>query len=1193
MIGFDDEESVNKEPDDPVVLDPVREDPNKISSVDIGENEIQSKIPTIAQPQEVGDSVSGKDDQKEEPIKIQVSKNEIKDEKVESVVKTVADKVDEFIFNSETDVPTKASVKVNFTQSLDATKVEILKDDEILEVEVAIAGSGNDFKVELPIDNTFKLDTQELEEVLDVSIEPSFEDYHDSNANKIIAKTVTKAVEDILNADDKDSPTKLVINLAESPEIEEIDVSIEHFNRKVLANITSPGQSKKTETIELPIDQVDDLETSIKTNLDIKEILDVSIEPSFNDIHDTNVNQVLANTINKAVENIVNAEDTKIPPSTLVVNLAQSPLLEEIDVSIEHFDEKVQANVTSPGPSVKTNTFELPIEETINLESEIKSNLDIQEVLDFSIEPSFNDIHDSEAHKVIADTITKAVEDIVKSDDTSSPPSTLIVNVAKGPAIEEIDVAIEQFEKKIQANITSPGKSEKVDTFELPIAETDKLKTDIQEVLDFSIEPSFNDVQDSEAHKVIADTITKAVEDIVKSDDSKSKPSTLVVNVEKSPSIEEVDVAIEQFNEKIQANIMSPGKFEKVDTFELPIAEPDQLKTNIQEVLDFSIEPSFNDINDPEAKKVIADTITKVVEDIVKADDSSLPPSTLVVNVTKSPSIEEVDVSIEQFDQKIHANITSPGKSDKVDTFELPIEEGNKLKTNIQEVIDFSIEPSFSDIHDSETNNAIADTITKAVEDIVKSDTSSSPPSTLVVNVEKSPAIEEIDVAIEQLDQKIQANITSPGKSEKVDTFKLPIAEADKLKTNIKTNLDAIEIIDAAIEPSFYDINDANKIIANTIKGAVEDIVKADNDAKSQPPSTLVVNVAKSPVIEEIDVSIEHFEEKIFANITSPGEKAEILDTFEVSLENISNLDDQIKTNLDTKEKEKKDESLVKEISQVLHEFVQSDKSQLPRMVRIDIIKNKGFEEIDVAIQQHKEEGEEEIIKIVAQVPAKDNVNITFTVIPGSKTEQLKDLDKINLENDITKNLQVPKIDDPIIKKKLASKIKDVATKAEVPSTIVIEVEGENDVTESNIDLEEESSQASDDVKFNVKVPSDKQTTKVISIEVPKKKGDEGKVDEERLEEIFDEEIVSLRKDAPDFEMNFGELGITVGTRPTEDSEAVTTNVPRRQEDFGFETTSESFNIQDIMSIDKFGFTISAPVTSEVTEKGKVSIIIE
>merc|ERR1719210_1843776 len=160
-----------------------------------------------------------------------------------------------------------------------------------------------------------------------------------------------------------------------------------------------------TETIELPIDQVDDLETSIKTNLDIKEILDVSIEPSFDDIHDTNVNHVLANTINKAVENIVNAEDTKIPPSTLVVNLAQSPLLEEIDVSIEHFDEKVQANVTSPGPFVKTNTFELPIEETTNLESEIKSNLDIQEILDFSIEPSFNDIHDSEAHNVIADTI--------------------------------------------------------------------------------------------------------------------------------------------------------------------------------------------------------------------------------------------------------------------------------------------------------------------------------------------------------------------------------------------------------------------------------------------------------------------------------------------------------------------------------------------------------------------------------------------------------------------------------------------------------------------------------------------------------------------------------------------------------------------------------------------------------------------
>ena len=166
-------------------------------------------------------------------------------------------------------------------------------------------------------------------------------------------------------------------------------------------------------------------------------------------------------------------------------------------------------------------------------------------------------------------------------------------------------------------------------------------------------------------------------------------------------------------------------------------------------------------------------------------------------------------------------------------------------------------------------------------------------------------------------------------------------------------------------------------------------------------------------------------------------------------------------------------------------------------------------------------------------------------------------------------------------KAQVSMKVKEVASKNQIPETIVIEIEEEN-VFETKIDLEENS--AKNDVKFNVKVPSSQDTIKLISIEVPKNKDNSG-IDEKRLEQIINQEIATVQnvKEKEPFVMSIDEFGFTIATIKVDDADQVTKSPPQLTDVIGQEKSTEGS--LDVMSMDEFGFTISVPVTS-VTEKG-------
>ena len=103
---------------------------------------------------------------------------------------------------------------------------------------------------------------------------------------------------------------------------------------------------------------------------------------------------------------------------------------------------------------------------------------------------------------------------------------------------------------------------------------------------------------------------------------------------------------------------------------------------------------------------------------------------------------------------------------------------------------------------------------------------------------------------------------------------------------------------------------------------------------------------------------------------------------------------------------------------------------------------------------------------------------------------------------------------------------------------------------------------------------------------MPKNEGN-NEIDEKRLEEILDKEIVSVQsKNESPFEISIDKFGMTIATRPFEDFDPVTSN-PIQSQDADKVLSKTESPMQDLMSIDQFGFTISIPVSSETTGKGK------
>ena len=830
-------------------------------------------------------------------IKNQVKNDEDKKDTVQTVINKVVDKVDSFIINNENKTPSAAKVKVNFTEEFDQTEVQIEQNEEKLKVDVVIPGKGGDFSVDLPIDDNLNIGTDILEEVLDVAIDPSFGDITETAAankvnNKIIAQTVKEAVNEIIESDDEQElPSILVLNVEKDPDFEEIDVSVEHFDQVIQANISSPGAIKQSE-IELILPIVEgnenELKSEIESNLDKKDEV-------ISDKRDS-VKTVVDEVVDKVDSFIIEIED-KIPSAAKIkVNFTGE--LDQTKVQIEQKDEQLQVDVEIPGKGGDFSV-DIPIDDKLHLETDI-----LEEVLDVAIDPSFGDITETSAankvnNKIIAQTVKEAVNEIIESDDEQELPSILVLNVEKDPDFEEIDVSVEHFDQVIQANISSPGaiKQSEIELI-LPIVEgnENELKSEIESNLDKKDEV-ISDKRDSV--KTVVDEVVDKVDSFIIEIEDKI-PSAAKIKVNFTGELDQTKVQIEQKDEQLQVDVEIPGKGGDFSV-DIPIDDKLHLETDIlEEVLDVAIDPSFGDITETSAankvnNKIIAQTVKETVKEIIESDNQQKPPSTLVLNVEKGPDFEEIDVSVEHFDQIIRANISSPGEIKQSEIkLVLPIVEVNELKSEIESNLDKKDEV-LSDKRDSV--QTIVDEVVDNVDSFIIN-TNDKIPSAAKVKVNFTEKSDQTKVKIEQIDEQLQIDVEIPGKGGDF-SVDLPINEKLHLDTDILE-----EVLDVAIEPSFGDITETsaankvnNKIIAQTVKDAVDEIIESDVDQKI--PSTLVLNVEKGPDFEEIDVSVEHFEQIVQANISSPGEIKQDKIELILPIDEVNELRSEIQSNLD------------------------------------------------------------------------------------------------------------------------------------------------------------------------------------------------------------------------------------------------------------------------------------------------------
>ena len=179
-----------------------------------------------------------------------------------------------------------------------------------------------------------------------------------ADRNKVIAQTITELVEEITESKDaSDQPLKVVINVAKSPEIEEIDVSIEQFDKVLLANVTSPGISEDTTGVEIELDKIDELESDIETKLDeIEKIDPISISMPKPKVEITSTKTMTGSTDSSSVRTTSKIEDEDL--NKIEINSStkpNEPIIDE-DLNLIEIDEKPTVNSEVTPTTLESNS---------------------------------------------------------------------------------------------------------------------------------------------------------------------------------------------------------------------------------------------------------------------------------------------------------------------------------------------------------------------------------------------------------------------------------------------------------------------------------------------------------------------------------------------------------------------------------------------------------------------------------------------------------------------------------------------------------------------------------------------------------------------------------------------------------------------------------------------------------------------
>ena len=460
----------------------------------------------------------------------------------------------------------------------------------------------------------------------------------------------------------------------DSPKIDSKDVE-----DKPTTTITTPKSTTSSDTTTGKQSIFDDSNGVLKT---------VTIPSSSSD----DSNQIIAQTVSDAVDVIIKSNDSKDPPSKVVINVAKSPIIDEIDVSIEQFDKVILANVTSPGEKEANDGLEIEINKNNdNLESTIKSNLDT-----------------ADRNKVIAQTITELVDEITESKDASDQPSKIVINVAKNPEIEEIDVSIEPFDKVILANITSPGIGVDTKAVEIKLNKIGELESDIETKLD-EIE-KLDPISSSTSKPEVEITSTKKTEG---STDSFPSRTTSIIEDDELNKIEIDDMVVPTSQVTETLNVQSSTK------------PASAIQTDItKQIIDSSTKPNepkvIEDLNqieiDEKPSEVTSTSLESNLNVLKPTTSASVAPSEEIQFPSTSDRSEEttLSTSVSQDDVQLSTSTVVPDVIKSSTTMLSSISTSSSKVTSAASITAVSTDPSTVTTTDSITTTKTSTTTTPA-----------------------------------------------------------------------------------------------------------------------------------------------------------------------------------------------------------------------------------------------------------------------------------------------------------------------------------------------------------------------------------------------------------------------------------------------------------------------------------------------
>lgn len=488
-------------------------------------------------------------------------------------IEDIPDAVVKYLDETKKEAPEKITVVIQKGNVTGEPQITISSDDRQITATIQASAAKIDsttLTVPLPTDGQNQFDTTKLKEVL-------IEDF----ALTEELKNASEGIVTFLDENKSENPSEVSVSIIKGHDITEPEISIEASDDTIKATIKTPGDSKDSTTLRVPLPNSGDKE-NVVVQLQNDLIEDFGVIETIKE--DLKVVDIVSNAIVKFVE-----DGNGQIPEMITIDIQKSQDATEPEITVKEVEPgNTEAIVKVQGQPKDSQKVVVSVPTTSNFNQESLSEKIVDELKTNAKLPE----------KSESDLSEKISIAVIESASNEKLPSKVTVVVSPGHTIDEPELATFTVDsgEEVVVTVKLPGAPEEPITFETTIPQSSEGVIDRKKLIE-EVSTGLKLKKDPEVQRKpddLAEMIAGKVKDHVKENPTQQTPSKVTVNIQTGKATEEPEIGISEADENVvTVNVNIQGNEEDSKTFQVPLfkaprsgdIDAEQLANDIREAL--------------------------------------------------------------------------------------------------------------------------------------------------------------------------------------------------------------------------------------------------------------------------------------------------------------------------------------------------------------------------------------------------------------------------------------------------------------------------------------------------------------------------------------------------------------------------------------------------------------------------------